>query len=373
MKTLDRYIIRQFLINFGIMLMVLMVLFVVVDLIIDLDEFIEAGQVRADRFGGSALLGTLYTIGDYYGPMLVLLYVFFSGLLVMAAMGFTFTGLQRHRELTAMVASGVSMYRIAAPVVVVGILLNALALPAQEWLIPPLANKLIRRKSEVKYDVPPAFPVHFAPDEAGNLISASDFDAVRGQLDDVRVLQRTEQGLHERRITASQAVWDPNEEHWDLTQGYATRPDMDADRLNAGDPEPVERLETELSPTVLLARRATNYPRLLPMAKLQQMQDNPAVQPSQRDQITQIIWSRFSLMVVNVLVLVMGLPFFLLRYPRNSLVQAIKAAGVCLGAWGTGLTLLQLSSGVLGPVVSAWLPVALLLPVAAVLLLRVET
>ena len=108
MNILDRYIVRAFLVNFGILLVVLMSLFVLVDLIIDFDEFLKGGQVRADRYGG-VFLATMFSIVDYYGPVIVLMYVFLSGLLVVTAMGFTLSGLQRTQELTAMVASGLSL------------------------------------------------------------------------------------------------------------------------------------------------------------------------------------------------------------------------------------------------------------------------
>src|SRR4051812_7421296 len=124
MKILDRYIIlRNFLINFVILLVVFVLLFVLVDLVFNFDEFLKAGR------GMGLMRGLVWVVWDYYSPMVPFLYVYFSGLLVVAAMGFTFAGLSRSGEMVAMVSSGISMYRIAAPVVVVGFLLNALALP----------------------------------------------------------------------------------------------------------------------------------------------------------------------------------------------------------------------------------------------------
>ena len=51
-----------------------------------------------------------------------------------------------------MVSSGISMHRIAAPIVVVGGLLNVLTLLDQEWVIPDLAYRLTRSKSQVRYE-----------------------------------------------------------------------------------------------------------------------------------------------------------------------------------------------------------------------------
>lgn len=370
MKTIDRYIIRTFLINFAILFVVLMSLFVVIDLIVDLDEFLKGGRQRADEFGG-VFLGTLVTIADYYGPMLVLLYVFLSGLIVTAAMGFTVSSMQRARELTALVASGVSMYRIAAPVVVVGIALNALTLPCQELIIPAVAPKLARSKSQLSRETIKNFPVHYAADEAGNLLSAAEFDPIQGVLVDVTILDRDAEKLTQRHITASRAAWDEARSGWRLVDGSVTVP-AGTDMFHHA-PGSIGFYPTKLSPTVLLARRATIYPRLLALSDLQAMQDNEAIDQSQRNRITQIIWSRFSLLVVNVLVLVMGLPFFLLRSPRNPLIQCMKAAGVCLGAWGGGLVMLQVTATWVNPVAAAWLPVVIYLPISALLLQTIKT
>lgn len=100
MKTLDLYIIRQFLTNFIMLFVVVMLLFVVVDFIVDVDEFVKAGQVHKDSWYGIPALATVGTIVDYYVPVVLLVYVFFNGLIVVGAMGFTIVGLQRKRELT---------------------------------------------------------------------------------------------------------------------------------------------------------------------------------------------------------------------------------------------------------------------------------
>ena len=373
MSTLDRYIVRTFLINFAILFAVLMILFAVVDVIVNLDEFIEAGQHRSDQYG-LVVFATLYSIADYYGPVVVLMYVFFSGLLVVGAMGFTLSSLHRGRELTTMVASGLSLYRVAAPVLVTGIILNALAIPCQELLIPKFAPKLARKKNQIKYDTIERFPIYYATD-GRKLFSARKFDASKGQLKGVTILDRDAGGQVIRRISATQAIWQESdqgqEQGWKLVFGHASVPTDPG--LLYQKPEPIEFVRSELSPTVLLSRRATNYPRLLPLEKLQQMQQSEAMGKAQRHKVTQIIWSRFSLLVMNVLILLMGLSFFLVCRPANMMVQAVKAAVVCLGAWGSGLLMLEVSLGSVNPVTAAWLPVVIYLPISFVLIQCVKT
>lgn len=386
MRLLDRYIIRQFLLNTLIVSFVLTGLFVLVDFIIDVDEFLKAGRMWATTWSEDPsllqlTLGTLWGLWDFYMPMVVLLFVYFCGLFVVAGAGFTFAGMIRTRELVAMVTSGMSMYRIAAPVIVTGVLVIAATLPVQEYLVPKLAAKLARSKSHLKVSRIKTFPVHFVPDGQGSLLSAASFEAGQQvpRLRDVNIIERDPAtGSAARRIVAAEAFWNERRHGWDLNQGYALRPASGtgiagASALpSADDIEVVEFYATPVTPDVLLAKRESIYVRLLSLQELIRLRSNPAADQAQ---VAQVMWSRFSMLLVNMLVLVMTLPLFLLREPGNMLVQAAKVAGLALGAWGGALVLFQVgsASSVVNPVTAAWLPVALYLPLTAGLLLTVRT
>lgn len=370
MKILDRYIIKQFVINFAILSVVMMGLFVLVDLIVDLDEFIDAGRELAEEHGGT-LPATLWVLGDYYGPFLLLVYVAMSGLLVVAAMGFTVAQMQRNRELIALLAGGVSLYRVAAPILVAGFGFSLLALPVQELLIPPLADKIVRSKSQAGEKTLEDKPVHYVKDESGALVSAAAFSAEKKELRSVRIIELDSEGRQVALTRASAANWDADARHWRLTDGVRFDPNADLADADALRGTPVAAYATELSPDVLIIRQASLYLRLQSMRELEGMRDNPALSAKSRGQVTQIIWSRFSSIVLSVLILLMGLPYFLSRLPGNLLMNATKASGITIGAWGGGLVLLQVGS--LNPVTAAWLPVIIYLPVSIWLVTKIET
>ena len=421
MLTIDRYIIKMFLVNFVILLVVLMSLFVVVDLIVDLDEFLAAGdyhaaqtqseavaetydvpvepmmelydqgapaELYADELGlevpearklledltpsgGQAAWGVIYKIWDYYGPMVLMVYLYLSGLIVVGAMGFTLTSMQRNRELTAVVASGVSLYRIAAPVIVTGIALNALTLPVQEFVIPPLAEKLARSKSQARYDTIDTFAQYLTPDGGGALFSAAVFDPSSETLEEVLILTRDDRGVATARIEAASATWQVEPEGWWLQQAVKRVPDT-SERS-----EPVMQEElfqpSDLSPTVMLARRARLYAGLLSLSELQKMQASAALDDGLRRVITRRIWSRFSLMAINALLLILTLSSFLKLTVTNPMTESAKASLFCLIAWGGGLVALQLQGPWLNAVTAAWLPVIIMLPVSVFRLQGVRT
>ncbi|MGB0767811.1 MAG: LptF/LptG family permease [Phycisphaeraceae bacterium] len=370
MNTLDRYIIKLFVQNYVILGVVLAGLYVLVDLIVDLDEFLKAGRVHGERLGG-VVAGTAWVMADYYGPVLLLIFTVMSGLLVVAAMGFTIAQLQRTREITAILASGISLYRVAAPVLIAGFAINLLVLPVQEFALPPLAEKLVRSKSQVGQPTITDKPVHYARDESGALISAARFSAETGEMTDVRIIERDDTGRQTRLIRADRAAWSDPDEAWVLTggQGFVTATRDPVPGGLAG--EAVALYRTELSPEVMITRQAALFIRLQSMSQLQTMRTNAALTPDQRSRITQVMWSRFTTLVMGVLILLMGLPHFLTRVPGSILVNSGKAAGITIGAWAAGLVMVQ--AGGLGPVFAALLPVALFVPISFYMVSTIKT
>ena len=411
MSILDRYILRLFLTNFIVLLTVLLTLFVTVDLLIDLDEFTQAGEVYADQYGGR-FWATLWVIGDFYGPLLVLLYAVVSGLVVFGAMGFTFLALARTREIVAMVTSGLSMYRIAAPVLLAGGLLNLAAIPIHEYIIPPMAEKVSRNKAELKSPAVRHFEVPYAADGYGAVFNARKFHIAEQVLEDVLIRQRDARGRVVARIEARQALWQAGQRRWQLIEGYRiehplttqrprpTPPEpggaegaghegtasgdaASGDAASGGgasggglaavrriEPEPLDYIESDLSPEVLLARRQAIFPRVLSLAQLNRLMDKRAVD---RDAIMRIAQSRFSFIVVNLLLMLIVMPFYLLREPRNLLWEGTRAALIGVPLWVIAILTLQVGLAGLNPITNAWLPVALYLPLAVWMLHRVRT
>ncbi len=142
MKILDRYILVNFLLSYLIMAFVLIGLYVLVDLTLNSDEFTEHDQ-KATR--------TLGDIVDYYGHQAFVYFDQLAGIITLASAGVTLTTMNRRNEMTAVLASGVSLYRIIWPVLVLGLVFNALALLDKELIIPRIADKLVRSHDEVTH------------------------------------------------------------------------------------------------------------------------------------------------------------------------------------------------------------------------------
>ena len=360
MGVLDRYVLKRFLLNFAVLGFVVLALFVVFDFINGADEFLDAAEARAGASGTFPVV-LAWMVVDYYGPILLLLLSFLAGLLAVGAMGFTFTQLGRDGELVGLVASGVSLYRVAAPVLVAGAAINGLTIANRELVIPHFAPQLVRSKTELESSAIKRFPVRYTPDGEGHLLSAARFDAAAGVLERVTILVRSPDGRVTRRIRAARAIWQPEAGSWRLTKGRATRRGAPAGAAA----EPVARFATDLSPTVLLARRASVYPRLLEIDVLRRLMTNPAVGAGRAREVRRLVWSRFSLVAVHVLVLAIAAPLFLRPDPMTRPGIAARAGGIAVVAWAGGFVLIELAGAHLNPVAAAWLPVVVYLPLGA--------
>lgn len=135
MYIIYRYLLRQFVQIFLICFVSLMGLFVVVDAFQHLDGFGE----QAKESG--SLAGVLV---EYYGYRCFDFFDRTSGMLAMLAAMFTVTWLQRHQEMTALMAAGVSKVRVIKPLLLAGVAISLLAAANREIAIPSVREELAR-------------------------------------------------------------------------------------------------------------------------------------------------------------------------------------------------------------------------------------
>src|SRR5205085_12021845 len=141
MKILDRYVIFSFIRNYCISFMVLVGMYVVLDMVFNFNNLV---QFQPEATAVETLIGTLRGMGDYYFYQCFLFFVHLSGIIPVVAAAFTLMRLSRFNELTAVLAAGVPLLRMAAPIIIASVILNALLLVDQEVIIPDMITQLSR-------------------------------------------------------------------------------------------------------------------------------------------------------------------------------------------------------------------------------------
>ena len=360
MLLLDRYIFARFLANFVTLFLLLFVFAAAIDVIINLDEFVEAAD-KAGVEGGamSFVIALLGAIADFQLPRVFQFYAYLHGLVAIGAMGFTLAQMHRYRELVAVMASGVSLYRVAMPFIAAVFGLSVLQILNQELILPRVAPLLLRDNKQIGQRGVDRFPVQFTPDEKGSLWQAPSYEPAKQTMTAPTILERDKLGRTVRRITASQAVWSEAQKAWQLTDGKAiTRHVSESDSPQPMLTESLATYPTDLTPRVLMVRRFNQYATMLNLNQIAQMLNSPAMKD--REALLRYRYARFSSVLVSVLVVVLTLPTFLLREPANLLRQSVLCASLALPATlGAAIGMMVAMPGI-PPAVGVFLPVIVL-------------
>lgn len=363
---LDRAVAERFLSNFVLLFALLFVFAISVDVIVQAERFLDAASIAVEEGRSASKLGAvIWILLDFHGPRVFQFYQYMLGLVSIGAMGFTFAQMHRTRELTAVMAAGVSLRRLALAVLLAAVGLNLLQGINQEFILPKLAPRLVRDHGDLMRPGGQTFEVPLTLDGDTNLLSARSFDPATGEIDDLLFLDRTATGMAKRRITAKHAIYDGQRRGWVLEGGTAVERGPGPDGQAAGDDsflEPIDFIESALTPQAIVVRRFRLYAQMLDMQQVRVLEHEGGT-----DQATviRLMLGRFAGPCANLLVLAISIPFFLLREPRLLLAQSVKAAAISVPAMLGALVFLTVPFSDLSGAVSVAIPVALLLPIAA--------
>ncbi|MFI4917416.1 MAG: LptF/LptG family permease [Phycisphaerales bacterium JB060] len=366
MRLLDRTIARQYFLNVVLLLLILGSFIVVVDASLNLHRYVRyAGE--HDSFIAKAG-ATVSIIWNLWWPRLIQLFNFTLGFVLVAALGFTTAQLVARRELVAILASGISLWRATAPVFVVALGFVLLGVANQELIVPRIVGILLADDPRVTQGDAKIGVTNLptTPDASGRLFFASVFDPDAGMMEGVKVWERNEVGVPTRLISAQSATWDGSA--WVLEGGVAQPVGV------SGAPEAVDRIETEMDPSALAVRRFAGLGQHLSFATLGRMlRQDKSLTPDLRRRLQRDRWGRVGSWVAMGLSLVIALPFFVTREPRNMAVQAAKCAPIVLAA--LVLSALGVSAPIAGMPgwLSVFLPAMLLAPAAAAAATSVQT
>lgn len=381
MRILDRYIARQYLTNVVILLICLYMIVVLVDFSLNFDEFFEIAGRLAEQSGkskASTLDLALYTawVGwDLWWPRFFQLYSYLLGFVMVAGMGFTCAQLVKHREFVAVLAGGVSLQRLARPMVVVAIVLAGLAVVNRELVVPKLAPLLTRDKKQAGTQSLGTAAQPLCADGKGRIFYARLVDLDSGNIDGLWVWERDQKGLMTARIRADRAQWENG--HWRLSGGVREAVRAPEDRTVLPAPEPITELQTDLDPTALRLRRFEGFGSNLSTAQLTQLisryRGEAGGTPGRLNELERLRWGRFSLVTGNVLTLLICLPFFLRREPCSMLVQSVYCAPAALLATLGAVVGATADIPGLPPQVSAFVPVMVMIPLAIAAVSSIKT
>ena len=143
MFIINRYVLRQFLGVFAICFASLTGLYIVIDAFGHLDHFSSYAEKQGSLFG---------VIAEYYAYHSLSFFDGTSGILAMISAMFTVAWLQRHQELTPLLAAGISKMRTIKPILCAAAAVSLLAVANRELVIPRVRDQLTRDTKDLGGD-----------------------------------------------------------------------------------------------------------------------------------------------------------------------------------------------------------------------------
>ncbi len=208
---LDDYVLRDFFVYLGMILSTFLVLVLVFTL------FELLGDILRNKVPAIVVAEYLLNVTPY------LLYNV-SPLVMLLAVLVTFGVMQRSNEITAIKATGTSIYRIVAPVIVAAAIFAAGLFFADQFYLPHTNKRQEALHNQIKGK--PA-QTYLRPDRKWIFGQANDiyyyqfFDPDRDQFGNISVFQLDKANFTvTRRIHADRARWSENLDRWEYERGW---------------------------------------------------------------------------------------------------------------------------------------------------------
>ena len=365
MKILDKYVIKNFLIGYVIAFCVLIGLRMIIDLFVNLDEFTEQPDLGA--------IDVAKNIVIFYGVNSALYFRDFSGMIMVVAAAFSLGRMIRNNELVAVMASGVSLKRVIAPIVFLSILLTGLLAIDQELIIPSLSDKLVRSRDTLQGQE--FYDVWFLTDEKGSLICSQKFDAETSTLYNPTIIMRTRKPDSvvwdvTGRISAKKAVYNDKTGVWEFTEGLFAETNSDKGTM------PIAIYSSDLTAKDIPIRRKSQHKTLLSSRQLAAL----ARQKTKIKDLAQLYSQkhfRITDPVMNLVMLMISLPILVCRDPKamkSAILISFSLTGLCMmTTFVCKLLATEVVFARVLPELWAWLPIFIFLPIAFIELDSMKT
>jgi lipopolysaccharide export system permease protein len=315
---------------------------VVVDLFERLDTFIDHEV-------------PMLTVVQYYVGTLPYLFILTLPVATLIGVLFSLGGMARRNELIAMTATGVSLYRILTPVLIIGVIISLLGLAFTVEIVPRgNSNSRVIYDHEIK-----GRPIISGASRrdlnylgsGGRYFLIRKYNGNVGRMDDV-VVQQFADGTLVHRIDAESAVW--KDEEWVFENGFIRR--FGEDGVAAAEPFRERRFpEIQERPDDFL--RIVKDPDEMTLPELREYMRRTELSGGDATKLQVDRHMRYSFPFASFIVILLGAP----------LTGAIRRGGHALG-FGLALlvgfvyyVLLEFGktfgyNGTFTPLAAAWLP-----------------
>lgn len=343
-SRMDRYVARAVVGAYGATLLFLFSMFVVLDLLLSMNSYMEAA--KEENLSVMTLAGKLF---NYYLLGLPLIYVSIAPFVTVIACMFALSRLMAANEVGPMIFTGRSIYRVLRPMLAAGLFSGLVMAATWQWVMPVVSGEHQNLEAELKGK---------DADVSVRRVTLRDRADVRRELyceryrhglqlmEGVTVCERGERPGDVVIITAGKAQWNPEEQDWDLVDGWREADNLKQRHHKLGMPG--------VSPKQIMdsakLRKQTASMSYSELRELQRMRRGKA-------DFVLAYHVHMTFPLANIVLLLLALPFAVQFERGRKIERVVMSIVVCAGYLVVDLTCQNLVyKGYLMPVVAAWTP-----------------
>jgi lipopolysaccharide export system permease protein len=378
MTIIDRYVLGAFVKNYLISLMVLVGMYIALDMVFNFGNLTQS-RPSEENF---TIWRMIADIGDFYFYKAFFFFVQLSGMIAVVAAAFTVVRLSRLNEMTALLAAGTPLIRIAMPIILAGVVLNVILLPIdQEVIIPQMIPKLMRDHGDVHESSVKTYPVNMMEDPGGGLFNAAMYSPPRksspAKIEYLDVIERDADLLPVEHLYADEAVWNTTLKRWDLTNGFSVPIAAPEEQVKLAHATPRTYYKTLMTPDEIALNLGKGYIELLPLQKINQLL---SLNRYGTLDLLRAKHLRVAQWLLNVFLLLLAISTVLTREPgrlKSSAVKCLVLTGLCMGSVFVTYQMAasppnpQLTN--LWPALMAWVPIFIFGPLSILLMSQVKS
>jgi lipopolysaccharide export system permease protein len=366
---IDRYIGRAQLHAFVIVFVSLAGLYFVFDAFTNMEEFLS----HAAETGSLAKV-----LASYYGCRLVWFFDATSPVITLASAMFALSWLERHNELTALLAAGVPRWRIARPVIVFAATVALAAAANRELVLPRIREAFARNAQDLRGEFVAPFEPRY-DNRTEILYRGRGAQGAGSRIDSPSLLMPPQLGGYGPQITAAEAFWRPAADG--RPSGYllkGVREPVDIDRLPplecGGTQVVLTRSGTEwLEPRECFVVSDVSFEQLIGSTNWSQYSSTVELVTAIRNPSLGVsadvplrVHARVTAPLLDMALVLLGIPLVLGPSRRGVFV----AVGLCVGMTVLFFVTVMGSHALVAgdafsPSVGAWMPLLVLAPLAA--------
>ncbi len=336
----DKYIVKAFIPSFIICMFAICGIYVVVDVIQKIDDFIE--------MGAKAL--TMST--HYYALMVPVFITQLFPAITLISVSLVLVRLMKYNEILAMQVAGINLYRILLPIFVLSVFLSLMAVANQELLIPKFAEELAKVE-QTTFENKEKNNIIMEDIDNNLLLRIWTLNVIEKSLKSVYALGKYENGKKKYTVSAKEGKW-TDDNRWLLLNAVKHNYDDSGKWVAPAIQMDEYFLETTLTPeqlnTVDINSTLKSFKELRELCKNEPENHRYSV----------MLHTRMAYPLTNFILLFLGIPVIVGfdRMSKNVFLRVGLSILICCAFFVLSYVCANLGNmGILHPILAAWLPV----------------